>query len=744
MSEHQLNLTNLSKTKPNTRKPAQRGVPLDWGAGHGPVSGAVSAATGAGAVALLGAATCMPAELPLAVGAAGALGHGLGHGIVRRLTGRTIAMRAASWLLAGGWTTWAMTTGPLSWAAAGSLTALGVGIGAAASHTAIWEEAAEEERLTAEATRAAAKLNAGRLAVAQEWEDRIWRVCRIKLTVFAVEHWPTGAGFSLAAELPGGATWDQIAARSRALAGDAKLPLGCTVTVEEGDLQGRVVLDVATRNVMADIVDYPSPYSPLSILTGIPWGIRPTGEETLVFLREACALILGPPGSGKSTFLDAVLAGFARCTDVLTWVIDLKAGAVGIPWLRPWLEAEGRIPPVEGAAPAPAGTRPGVDWLASTPDEAIVMLRTALVIGAARQQHYQALLAAKDTNLLPIGPTLPQIEIVVDEGAEALAATYKEPKRKQVGDLIRECMRTLRAMGIRLVLTAVDGNVSAIGDTQVRKFSPVGVALTSGETVGDNLGKLFPRAKVDTGQLHEAGAGVIGQAGRGGFAPGPFKGWRTSPSMVREVVLATAATRPVLDEPSARAAGAAYAERWSEKRAGWLWSSAGSAPTAPADGGGASMIGTPTETDTPDTPRLNLSYTRHDSSETPSTPDQDEDALAARFMAQIDAQFGTTDEPAVPHDPTAPDVPGLNLSYKRQTPGHEAGQTPPSGPEWLPEALKAIRAAGAEGMKPSAVADLVGRDRKTVRLALKAAADRGELVYHDRGPHSVYVHPDHT
>ncbi|MFE3641214.1 hypothetical protein ACFXOM_09460 [Streptomyces sp. NPDC059169] len=61
----------------------------------------------------------------------------------------------------------------------------------------------------------------------------------------------------------------------------------------------------------------------------------------------------------------------------------------------------------------------------------------------------------------------------------------------------------------------------------------------------------------------------------------------------------------------------------------------------------------------------------------------------------------------------------------------------------MADAIAAIESAGAMGMKPSAIADLVGRSRQAVRDALKAAAERGELVYRDNGPHSVYVYPDH-
>lgn len=717
----QLNLTNSPKKRRRVEPP-----PVDWTAHHGPISGALSATTGAGAAALLGTALGAPPVLPLAIGAAGALGHGVGHSLLRRMTRRTLTTRAASWLLAGGWTTWAMTHGPLTWAAAGSLTVLGVGIATAASNAAVHEEAADELRLTREAEQAAAKLNRERLAIAEEWEDRIHRVCRIRVRVYAVEHWASGAGYSLGAELPGGgATWDQVAQRARQLATDARLPLGCTVAVEEGDLQGRLVLDVATRNVMNEAIPYPSDYSPLSVLTGIPWGVRPTGEEIRVYLREACALVLGPPGSGKSTFMDAILAGFARCTDVLTWVIDLKAGAVGIPWLRPWLEAEGHTEPLPGTPPAPAGTRPGVDWLAATVDEALLMLDALIAINAARQQEYQRLMAEHDTTLLPVSAQIPQIMLIVDEGAEALTAHYTDTKRKAVGDKLRQVMRTTRAMGARAILTAVDGNVSALGDTQVRKFSPVGVALTSGESAGNNLAKVFPRARIDTTQLTQKGAGVIGDAGADGFAPTPFKGWLTGPAMVRATVLATNTLRPTLDHISVRAAGKAYTDRWTEPRAGWLWNTTNSPATRnterPGAGTGSRAAGA--------RPGLNLSYNR----DTAGEPDAD--AMVDRLMKELDTTYGTTDEPTRT-------TPGLNLSYNR-----DSGDTRRT-PDARTAALDLIRTAGPQGTGASAMeralAQNHGTRRPVIQRWLKEWAEAGEIVRVGEGSKTRYVHHTHA
>jgi hypothetical protein len=370
----------------------------------------------------------------------------------------------------------------------------------------------------------------------------------------------------------------------------------------------------------------------------------------------------------------------------------------------------------------PKEARPGIDWLASTPAEALKMVNALIRINAARKVRYQDLLRKKNTRLLPIDAQIPQIVLMVDEGAELLSASnLKDEAMRDLKEGIREVMRTTRAMGIREILTAVDGNLSALGDSQIRKFSPVGVALTSGESSGNNLAKLFPAARVDTSQLNEKGSGVIGSATSDGFAPRPFKAWNVTPATIRRVQAATWRRRPALDRVSAQAAGEDYAQRWSEDRAGWMWNgpdedgpSVHADQTKPAD----------------NRPGLNLRSLHGD--QAPAGPsDAEMDALARKFMDQIDAQFGTTDEPAT--DKPA----GLNLSSLRDS-------TPSAGPDWLPDAIAAIHDAGPSGMKPSAVADLVGRDRKTVRNALKAAAERGLLRYRDNGPLSVYVHPDHA
>ncbi|MER7838407.1 hypothetical protein ABTY98_21575 [Streptomyces sp. NPDC096040] len=691
-------------TTATAKKQQSSGPVLDWTAGHGPVTGALSATTGAFAIATTGAATAMPPGWALAVGAAGALGHTVA-GLRVRNAGRTLATRAASWLIGAGWTTWAMTHGPLTWAALGSLATIGVGIGAATRSTNLYEEAREEEAIAAEQRQIAAELSAERRAIAAEWVERIQRICNITVRVLAVEMWPTGTGYSLDLEPQGGITYDRIAQYSVALSADAKLPHGCTAAATPGIHQGRTILDVTTVNVLKEDCPYPDDYGRLSILTGLPWGVRTNGEVVCAYLREQCALVVGPTGSGKTNMVHDILASFARADDVLTWVIDLNAGSAGLPWVLPALNGE-----IETADGKPV--RPGVDWLAASHEEAMLMLDAALAIGLHRKRAYQDLLAKANTDLLPISAKIPQIMLVIDEGAEILVSTDRQ--MKQLAKKILEVIRMLRAMGVRTVLTALGATGSVLGNLMIRREGKVRVALTGGETEGMDLSKMFPgRRGLRVEQAPYKGAGFMGTP----ESPAAlFKAWRILPNQIREIIAATSDRHPRLDDVSAKAAGAAYARRWDAERTAWMRDlpdvDDGSTPDGPGQG-------------------LNLSALR-EQEQGPASP---EDEMLRRFRAEIDAQFATAPDPHTPQQDDGPDLPaGLNLSALR---GEQ-------GPGWLPTALEAIKATGAEGMKPSAVAEMVGKDRKTVRAALQAAVERGQLAYRDNGPHSVYVHPDHA
>ncbi|MFF7561470.1 hypothetical protein ACFZB4_15995 [Streptomyces pseudovenezuelae] len=685
------------------------GPVLDWAAGHGPVTGALSATTGAFAIATTGAATSMPPGWALAVGAAGALGHTV-VGLRVCNAGRTLATRAASWLVGAGWTTWAMTNGPLTWAALGSLATIGVGIGAAARSAALYEEAREEEAIAAEQRQIAAELSAERRAIAAEWADRIQRVCSITVRVLGVEMWETGAGFSIDAELPpGGATWNKIAAESPRLSADARLPHGCTATASPGIHQGRVIIDVTTVNVLEQERTYPADYSVLSLHTGIPWGYRTNAEHILAYLREQCALVVGPTGSGKTNMVHAILAGFARAEDILTWVIDLNAGSAGLPWVLPALN--GQITREDGKP-----VRPGIDWLAGTYDEAMTMLDTAVRVAKQRKMGYQDLLSKANTDLLPISPRIPQIMLVIDEGAEILASSDREVRK--LGEKILEVIRIARAMGVRTILTALGATGSVLGNLMIRREAKVRVALTGGETEGMDLSKMFPGSRgLRVDQAPYKGAGFMATP----ESPAAlFKTWRILPNQIRDITAATSDRHPTLDDVSAKAAGPAYTRRWDAERTAWMRDQATTGPAreeTPAAGPGTGL-------------RL---------SALSGQPQSPEDELARRFREEIDAQFGTAPDPHTTSADTGVERPaGLNLSALRGEQDSPAQQA----------ALAALLAAGPEGTGASAIAralaDAYGTTRQTVVGWLKAWVEDGTAVRVGEGTKARYVHRSHT
>ncbi|MCF1645497.1 hypothetical protein [Streptomyces indiaensis] len=700
----------MSSTATATKKQqATSGPVLDWAAGHGPVTGALSATTGAFAVATTGAAAGMPPGWALAVGAAGALGHTV-VGLRVRNAGRTLATRAASWLVGAGWTTWAMTHGPLTWAALGSLATMGVGIGAAARSAALFEEAREEEALAAEQRQIARELSAERRAIASEWVDRIQRVCSITVRVVGVEMWATGAGFSIDAELPaGGATWNKIAAESGRLSADARLPHGCTVTASPGIDQGRVIIDVTTVNVLEQERTYPSDYGPLSVCTGIPWGYRTNAEQILTYLREQCALIVGPTGSGKTNMVHSILAGFARADDILTWVIDLNAGSAGLPWVLPALNGE-------ISSPDGKPVRPGIDWLAGTYDEAMTMLDVAVRVAKQRKMGYQDVLARANTDLLPISAKIPQIMLVIDEGAEILSSPDRQVRK--LGEKILEVIRIARAMGIRTVLTALGATGSVLSNLMIRREAKVRVALTGGETEGMDLSKMFPGSRgLRVDQAPYKGAGFMGTP----ESPAAlFKAWRILPNQIREIIAATSDRHPTLDAVSAKAAGPAYARRWDSDRTGWMREQA----TDETDGAtGTAGAG------------LNLSALNRPE-QAQGSP---EDEMLRKFREEIDAQFGTAPEPQSPAGGDGPPAAGgLNLSALRGEQDSPAQQA----------ALALLLAAGPAGTGASAIArglaDEHGTSRQTVVGWLRNWVKDGTAVRVGEGTKARYVHRQHA
>ncbi|MBX6168532.1 MAG: hypothetical protein IRY84_12955 [Thermobispora bispora] len=514
---------------------------LDWSlTPRGPVSGTVQGALALAAVAVTGnLAELSPAWGGVAT-AAGAVAtvirsYHLAHppaGLLYRL---------GCWIGAGSWLTYTLTAGLWS---QGAWAALGIGAVAAGLLSPLGRTT-PRRRDRAGTSRA---LVLGRTArVGEEWERRVQRVCRIRITVTDVREWPTRCGYDVHAELPGaGSTRAQLVSAADALATDARLPQGCGVEISPGEHRGAVVLRVSTVNRLNEDIDYPADYRPRSILDPVPLGEYRDGSTAEVLLRESSALVTGQKGSGKTTTLHALTAGIGLCRDAIVWHIDLNGGGMSQAWLHSWLEGD--------------SPRPAVDWAAATPDEALVLAETALAIAKDRKKSTRALKIRANSSLMPVSPELPEIVVIVDEGAESLSPTNRDTR--ELREALEEIQRIGRNEAVNVIVSSLRATQDMIS-ANVRKQSAVRVGMYVQDE--EELAFLFGWNKgLSLADLPGPGCGFVqdGQA-----APRPFRGYFMRPGDVVDAAHAVARIRPELDPAARRVAGEAYARRYERMRA---------------------------------------------------------------------------------------------------------------------------------------------------------------------------------
>lgn len=520
---------------------------LDWEAGHGPVTGPINIAGATLAAGWVGHVAHMPPLLAAGVAGAGLIGHHIA-GVRHQVANASLALRAATWIGAGAWCSWAMAAGPWSEDATGTLAAGAVGLGMVwagerrsgreAQQRAIAAQEAEQRRLNAE--------NNSELAA--EWIDRIDRVCNIKdVRVVGIDLWETGSGYTLDLELPpGGHTWRQLAQYGDPLAGDAKLPEGCGVQVSSGAHRGAALMDVSTVNHLLEDIDYPDDYSPLSLNEPVPYGRYPDGSIMTLDLREASTLRVGQRGSGKTNEMNVGIANGVRMVDNLDWVIDLNGGGLALAWLHAW-HKEGRP------------GRPPIDWVADTPEKALVMSRTAVAIAKARKPGYKQREIEANDDKLPVDATVPGIRVRCDEIAELFSPkALRDPVLREVASNLVQLMEIARAVAVNEDLAGLRATQDVISDPQLLKQSYVRVGLRV--TDESELAYLFgwqDKAKPEDAPYPGSGLVKIGSA-----PARPFKVFRLKPAQIKDIVVACADRQPELDELSRVAAGEEYAKRW--------------------------------------------------------------------------------------------------------------------------------------------------------------------------------------
>ncbi|MGW2742353.1 hypothetical protein [Streptomyces sp. NPDC001450] len=522
---------------------------IDWESGHGPFTAPISAAGSALAASYAANAAGVTPWWGAAVAGAGLVGsHIAGR---RDGAGRgSLVLRAAAWVGAGAWCSWAMNAGPWTVNCLSALASGAVALGAGMYGNRAARRRAEQ-RLAAEAAAAERSLVAGRhRALAAEWSARFARVCGIEgVQVVGVELWEQGGGFTLEGQLPeGGNTWRDVQRWQDGLAADARLPNGCSVEVTEGADRGSFLANVETENqIAAGPTMYPDDYSPRSLNDGLQLGFHKDGTEAAPCIRQLTAIFTGRKGSGKSNLMNVAIAGQLRMVDVLVWVIDLNGGSLALPWLRAWHKA-GRP------------GRPPIDWVADTPEKVLAMAEALLRISKARKPGYADLQIEADDDKIPVSSQVPGIIANADEVAELYSSkARRHPILRRAGDALLQVVELARAVACNVIASALRATQDVLEEPQLVVQSGLKIAMKSDDREIAYL--MGWNDKISPDDMPVAGTGaikVLDDPAR------PLVVYRMTPSEIARIVVATAEYRPELDELSRRAAGEAYERRWED------------------------------------------------------------------------------------------------------------------------------------------------------------------------------------
>jgi hypothetical protein len=199
------------------------------------------------------------------------------------------------------------------------------------------------------------------------------------------------------------------------------------------DLANRFELRVLDTDPHADAIPSPGP-SVRSITESIELGPFEDAAPCQVLFLRRHALFAGTTGSGKSGGLNVLMANLTACQDVIIWAIDLKKGME----LGPWQEC--------------------LDRLATTPEQAAVLLRDAVAILQARAEY----LARHGRRTWDPSPEMPALIIVIDEYAEL---AEQAPNAMDYTDSIA---RLGRALAVTLVAATQRPTQKAMGQGAVR------------------------------------------------------------------------------------------------------------------------------------------------------------------------------------------------------------------------------------------------------------------------------------
>lgn len=389
----------------------------------------------------------------------------------------TVAYQIACWAGAGVWSAWMLSHSAWTWKSFGQgVLILGSGALAAGILAALGGDEKKEAKPAAMDMDASSQR--ARNALGASYEEIIHRLAGNRkddpalVSVEGIEQWGRGGGHTVEGTFASGkwglAELQRLAPR---IAMDLGLDEGCGVEVSElaGGSRKIWLMDVTTRNALAEGCPFPLEAGPYSINGVIPIGTKPNGQPIGPILRQKNFAIEGMPGSGKTGGLQATVASLAVTADCILLGFDATGADLIQPFQRAFLGGRAKLPVFA--------------HYADSYDEGAEQLRGFMRMCHARKMGYGYLKAKHNVALLPMGVVvraedleagarafypngaeerlLSQLMWVGDETTEILRA--RNPVHQEMADLIAKAMQETRGSGGRFVIPPLGGDDQYIG-----------------------------------------------------------------------------------------------------------------------------------------------------------------------------------------------------------------------------------------------------------------------------------------
>ena len=279
--------------------------------------------------------------------------------------------------------------------------------------------------------------------------------------------------------------------------------------------------------------------------------IEVDSPDHLYLASEACI------PTHNSNLMQVFIAQLSRCVDVIIFMIDLKGGRAARPWMVPWIQGFAK--------------RPVIDWLATTPEEANLMLEA---LWAAREDRSRS--GAGGEKITP-SADLPAILLLTDEAAVLFGHGTREGGLSNTKMARRglQLAETGRSEAVNLIVSAVRANVETLGNTGVKAMSRVriGMAVTQASD-GQSIFPDDPHAAKALSHITDPGSGLA-KVFRDVSPPlhfyritdgnpDPETGQPTK-DRITPIALWAGEIRPQLDDRTMEAMGDAYAQRWTRE-----------------------------------------------------------------------------------------------------------------------------------------------------------------------------------